>query len=154
MEVGKTTVCQLLKDRLPNSVFLDGDWCWDMHPFQITEETKATVMDTICYLLNNFINCSVYDNVIFAWVMHEQGIINTIRSKADTWSCNLKNISLVCNQNALTQRVQADVNAGIRESDVIGRSILRMPLYNSLRTIKVDVSNLTPIEAAEQITRL
>ena len=27
MEVGKTTVCQLLKDRLPNSVFLDGDWC-------------------------------------------------------------------------------------------------------------------------------
>ena len=41
-------------------------------------------MDTICYLLNNFINCSVYDNVIFAWVMHEQGIINTIRSKADT----------------------------------------------------------------------
>ena len=29
MGVGKTTVCQLLKHDLPNSVFLDGDWCWD-----------------------------------------------------------------------------------------------------------------------------
>ena len=29
MGVGKTTVCQLLKQDLPNSVFLDGDWCWD-----------------------------------------------------------------------------------------------------------------------------
>lgn len=27
MGVGKTKVCQLLKDKLPNSVFLDGDWC-------------------------------------------------------------------------------------------------------------------------------
>lgn len=32
MGVGKTTVCQLMKAKLPNSVFLDGDYCWDMHP--------------------------------------------------------------------------------------------------------------------------
>lgn len=31
MGVGKTTVCQLMKAKLPNSVFLDGDWCWVMH---------------------------------------------------------------------------------------------------------------------------
>ncbi|MBQ4087884.1 MAG: AAA family ATPase, partial [Clostridia bacterium] len=29
MGVGKTTVCQQLKRDLQNSVFLDGDWCWD-----------------------------------------------------------------------------------------------------------------------------
>lgn len=51
MGVGKTTVCRRLKVLLPNSVFLDGDWCWDMHPFQITEETKAMVLDNICHLL-------------------------------------------------------------------------------------------------------
>ena len=33
---------------------LDGDWCWDMHPFQITEETKAMVLDNICHLPYNF----------------------------------------------------------------------------------------------------
>ena len=41
MGVGKTTVCQKLKRLLQNSVFLDGDWCWDMDPFVVTEETKA-----------------------------------------------------------------------------------------------------------------
>ncbi len=40
MGAGKTTICQHLKRKLDNSVFLDGDWCWDMHPFQITKETK------------------------------------------------------------------------------------------------------------------
>ena len=39
MGIGKTTVCQQLKQDLPNSVFLDGDWCWDASPFQVTDET-------------------------------------------------------------------------------------------------------------------
>ena len=60
MGVGKTTVCRRLKVLLPNSVFLDGDWCWDMHPFQITEETKAMVLDNICHLLYNFLGCSAF----------------------------------------------------------------------------------------------
>ena len=29
MGVGKTTVCQQLKQDLQNSVFIDGDWCWE-----------------------------------------------------------------------------------------------------------------------------
>ena len=41
MGVGKTAVCQQLKRILPNSVFLDGDWCWDADPFQVTDETKS-----------------------------------------------------------------------------------------------------------------
>lgn len=52
MGVGKTAVCQQLKRILPNSVFLDGDWCWDADPFQVTDETKSMVTDNICYLLN------------------------------------------------------------------------------------------------------
>ena len=55
MGVGKTTACQKLKHKLPDSVFLDGDWCWDMHPFQVTPETKKMVMENICFLLNQLI---------------------------------------------------------------------------------------------------
>lgn len=47
MGVGKTTVSQQLKQDLPNSVFLDGDWCWDADPFQVTEETKSMVIRNI-----------------------------------------------------------------------------------------------------------
>ncbi len=67
MGVGKTTVCQIMKSRLCHSVFLDGDWCWDMHPFQVTEETKRMVVENICFLLNNFLRCSAYENIIFGW---------------------------------------------------------------------------------------
>ena len=33
MGIGKSTVSQILKQKLPNSVFLDGVWCWDSSPF-------------------------------------------------------------------------------------------------------------------------
>lgn len=64
MGIGKSTVSQLLKKDLSNSVFLDGDWCWDMDPFQVTDKTKKMVIDNICFLLNNFINCSAYNHNI------------------------------------------------------------------------------------------
>ena len=94
MGVGKTANCQVLKRKLNNSVFLDGDWCWDMHPFQVTEETKEMVLQNICFILNNFIKCSVIENVVFCWVMHQQEIIDEILSRLDTQGCKVHLISL------------------------------------------------------------
>ena len=37
MGVGKSTTCQIMKRKLNNSVFLDGDWCWDMDPFIVND---------------------------------------------------------------------------------------------------------------------
>ena len=55
MGVGKTTTGQALKKFLPRCAFLDGDWCWDMEPFVVTDETRAMVMDNITHLLRNFL---------------------------------------------------------------------------------------------------
>lgn len=140
MGVGKTTVCQQLKEKLNNSVFLDGDWCWYAHPFQVTEETKKMVIQNICFLLNQFIHCSAYDNVIFCWVMHEQSIINTILESIDKTNCAVKIISLVCNEQALRNRLEKDIANGLRPKDVIARSISRIPYYQRLNTVKIDVS--------------
>ena len=74
MGVGKTTVSQQLKKDLANSVFLDGDWCWDADPFQVTDETKEMVMDNICYLLNNFLHCSclLYTSDVYKRQRHQR----------------------------------------------------------------------------------
>lgn len=149
MGVGKTTTCQIMKKKLNNSVFLDGDWCWDMHPFQVTEETKQMVMENICFLLNNFIKCSAYDHIVFCWVMHEQSIIENILSHLDTAECRVHLISLVCDKQALQTRLSKDVDAGIRAEDTLRRSIERISLYEKLDTYKVDVSKITPEQAAE-----
>ena len=54
-----------LQQLLDRSVFLDRDWCWDAHPFQVTEETREMVLENISFLLNSFLRCSAYDHVIF-----------------------------------------------------------------------------------------
>ncbi|WP_099205781.1 AAA family ATPase [Scatolibacter rhodanostii] len=154
MGVGKTTTCQIVKNSLDKSVFLDGDWCWDMHPFQVTEETKDMVMDNICFLLNQFIKCSAYENIIFCWVMHQQAIIDEIVSRLDTANCKIHAISLVCDEQALSARLSKDVDANIRKEDVIDRSIERIPLYAKLNTHKIDVSRITSGQAAELMIQM
>lgn len=154
MGVGKTITCQIMKRKLNNSVFLDGDWCWDMHPFMVNDETKEMVINNICFLLNNFIQCSVYENIIFCWVMHEQSIIDEILARLNTENCNLHLISLTCDEESLKGRLQKDVEEKIRTEDVISRSLSRHKCYEILSTEKVDVSKITPKEAAEYIIKI
>lgn len=151
MGVGKTTVCQLLKKRLPKAVFLDGDWCWDADPFVVSDETKAMVEDNICHLLNNFLHCTEYENVIFCWVMHRQEIIDGILERLDTECCRVRAVSLVCSPEALRARLLRDVEAGLRDGGVVARSLERLPLYHGLDTVKLDVSELTVEETAEKL---
>lgn len=155
MGVGKTSVCKLLiREKLRESVFLDGDWCWYSDPFTVTEETKKLVIDNICHILNNYLRCSSFQNIVFCWVMHEQSIIDDILSKLITDNCRIINISLVCSAEALTKRLQKDIENGKRTPDVLKRSTARIPLYNRLSTIKIDTSDKTVNDVAEEILRI
>ncbi|MCD8342509.1 MAG: AAA family ATPase [Clostridiales bacterium] len=149
MGVGKTTVCRKLKTALADCVFLDGDWCWDASPFQVNEETRAMVLENICFLLNQFIHCSAYQNIVFCWVMHEQEIIDSILSRLDAADCTVKTISLLCSEEALRDRLLGDVRQGLRQADVIERSVQRLPSYQTLNTRKIDTSGKT----VEQVVR-
>lgn len=154
MGVGKTSVSQSLKKKLDKSVFLDGDWCWDSNPFQVNDETKNMVLDNICYLLNNFIKCSVYEHIIFCWVMHEQKIIDDIISNLNTEECRIVCISLTCEEKELIKRLKRDVELGKRTDNVIGRSIERISMYDTLNTIKIDTTNMTVGEISDKILEI
>ena len=151
MGAGKTAVCQALKARLDRSVFLDGDWCWDMHPFIVTEETKTMVMGNIAHLLSSFLRCSKLEHVIFGWVMHEQAIIDGILARLPLEGCEVHVISLICTEDALRERLQKDVDAGLRKPDVIERSLARLPMYDALNTHRIDTTNMTIDEATRAI---
>lgn len=154
MGVGKTTVCRILKEKLERSVFLDGDWCWDMHPFQVTEETKQMVQENIAFVLNNFLSCTAYDHVIFCWVLHQQQIIDELLARLRIQDCQVHRISLVCDPEELERRIRGDVEAGIRGKDVAERSRSRLALYDQLDSRRLDVTALTPEETAGEILRL
>ncbi len=184
MGVGKTTVGQILKKMLPDCVYLDGDWCWDMDPFTVTDETKRMVIENICALLNNFLKCSAYENIVFCWVMHEQGIIDEILARlafggdadsdigsdiggdADSdirsdagndrsgKTYEVRKISLVCEKAELERRIRRDVERGVREPGVLERSLAYIPLYETLDTVKIDVTGQTSWETADTIVNL
>lgn len=141
MGVGKTTISQQLKQQLPYSVFLDGDWCWDASPFVVTEETKTMVIDNIVHVLNNFLKCQTYETVIFCWVMDEQEIIDSIVSKLST-PYQMFVFSLICSKEALVRRLKKDIDLGIRKEDVLERSIEKLSKYQLIESIKLDVSNM------------
>ena len=63
--VGKTTVATALKNRLDDSIMLDGDWCWMMHPWQFIDENKKMVEDNIVFLINSFLRNPSFKYVIF-----------------------------------------------------------------------------------------
>lgn len=151
MGVGKTTVGTQLYRRLEHSVFLDGDWCWMMHPFTVTEETKAMVLDNITHLLRNFLACSQLETVIFCWVMDSQSILDSILSQLDLPDVAVRSFALTATPEALTQRVEADVARGLRQPGDAARSVARLPHYDIMDTIKIDVSRITPEEAVERI---
>jgi hypothetical protein len=83
--------------------------------------------------------------------MHQRAIIDDILARLDTSNCDIHTISLVCGEQALRARLRKDVDAGIREEDVIQRSVERLPFYDKLDTDKIDVSEIGPEKAADLI---
>jgi len=149
--VGKTTTCRELQKILPRNVFLDGDWCWDMRPFLVTDETKKVVESNIAHLLNNFLGCSEFENVIFCWVLHQQKILDDLIARLNHSDCTIHCFSLVSSKQALSERLSCDIAEGKREPGSIERSVPSIPLYDALDTVKIDVSTISPADAAKRI---
>src|SRR5579859_5396863 len=101
MGVGKTTTCRELQKILQRNVFLDGDWCWDMHPFVVTDETKALVEGNITHLLNTFLACSEFENILFCWVLHKQTLLDNLIARLNLDNSTTYSFSLVSNKQAL-----------------------------------------------------
>ena len=122
-----------------------------MNPFVVTDETKQMVQDNITHLLRNFITCSEYENIIFCWVMQYESIMDDLLSGLDGLNFKPCSFTLTISEQALTQRIQNDVENHVRTPDVLERSLQRLSLYENMGTIKIDVSGITARQAAEQI---
>lgn len=151
MGVGKSTVCRELLKILTPGVYLDGDWCWNMNPFVVSDENKAMVEGNITYLLKSFLRNSGYEYVVFCWVMHQEEIFEQILSPLRECEFELHKFSLVCTEKALRERIMADVETGARTADVLERSVPRLSLYRNMDTVKIDVSEISARQAAEKI---
>lgn len=119
-----------------------------MNPFVVSEENKRMVLSNITHLLRAYLNNSSYRYVLFCWVMDQPLLFEAVLGPLRDIPFTLHSFSLVCTEQALRERLERDVRDGIREADVIPRSLRRLPAYAALPTWKLDVTSLTPYEAA------
>lgn len=141
MGVGKTTISKKLYKELEDSFWLDGDNCWIMNPFKVTEENKKMVLENITFILNNFISNSNSKYIIFNWVIHTDEIMEDIIKNLKADNVEIYKITLMCSKENLLERILKDIKLGIRDEENIKRSLDKYELYQLMDTIKIDTTN-------------
>ncbi len=149
MGVGKTCTCKELNEKLTNSVWLDGDWCMMMNPWNVTEENKKMFVDNITYLLNNFLSNPTFDFVIFSWVIPTEDLLNYLINKLSVNNFDPFKITLLCEEDKLRDRMAKDG----RDDFTIERSMLYQKAYKSFDTVKVDTTELSVSETVNEILK-
>ena len=66
--VGKTAVGEQLFESYDNSAYLDGDWCWCVHPFSVTDGRLRNGDKSMSFVLSNYLN-SDFGYVFFTSVV-------------------------------------------------------------------------------------
>ncbi|MBU4056443.1 AAA family ATPase [Patescibacteria group bacterium] len=137
MGVGKSSISSKLSKELENSVLLDGDWCWMMNPWKVTEENKKMVEENIIFLLNQFLKNSLFNHVIFTWVMHDENIWHRLHKNLKTKNISIVRFSLICESEQLKKQMKKDK----RTEENIAEAIKRIPMYEHQDTIKINTTN-------------
>ena len=152
---GKTAVCRNLYKKIHRCVWLDGDWCWMMNPWPqtIPEESKRMVEDNITHLLRNFLTHPYFDYVVFCWVIHHEFIFNLILDPLKDLEFELIKVTLTCSEEELRSRI-CDNDSRSPDETWVQDAIQRLKMYDSMNTIKIDTTNLTVEETANQILKL
>jgi len=147
--VGKSTTCEKLYKGLKGSVWLDGDWCWLMNPWDFSEENKKMVVGNIVYVLNNYLKNPNFEYVIFSWVIPDELIFNTILERL-TGGYELYKISFVCTDEELIKRCLADN----RDGEIIERTLRNLKNYNKMDTVKIDTTDKDVEQVIGSIMRI
>ncbi|HOA14942.1 MAG TPA: AAA family ATPase [Bacillota bacterium] len=150
MGVGKTATCKVLYKMAPRSAWLDGDWCWLMNPWDMSDENKAMAMGNISTVLCSYLYNSTFSNVIFSWVLHKKETIDDLLGRLSGRPYELHAYSLVCTPEELARRMRMDG----RDPMQIKASSDRLQLYHDIGWPVVDTTGMSAEETAREIFML
>ena len=149
MGVGKSTVAALLQQKFDRCAYLDGDWCYRVHPFRVTKESKALVLSNIAYLLDGYLKSPDVDLVLFSWVMNKREIRDAVLSKmTERGKCLF--VTLTASEETLIKRFAKDIAAGLRTQEGLTRALSYLPDYKAdFGGLKLMTDEKEPDELAE-----
>lgn len=154
MGVGKSTLAQSLMTKLPSAVYLDGDWCWYTKPWILNEETRKIVILNVEDMLRRFIESKSYETIIFTWILYDNAIIKEITDALPMEKVKFYNISLIADEKTIVERLERDIEAGLRPLIVIPRSKERLKHFKNVSSIHVDTKEKTKEEVLNEVLNL
>ena len=102
--VGKTAVGTRLFESYQNSAYLDGDWCWCVHPFSVTDGRLRNGDKAMSFILSNYLDSDfeyvVFTSVVLTDPQIREGILNGITAKDYT----TVGFTLTCSEETLKNR--------------------------------------------------
>ena len=146
--IGKGETCKQLYRTIDRSVWLDGNWCWKMNPWNFDEECKLMVEDNITHLIKNYLGNSNIDTIVFSWAIHNEEVLTKICENLADIEHEEYMYTMICDPVELSSRMT--VKNYIRPD--IDASLESMIKYKAMRdTVKLDVTHMTAYEVANEI---
>ncbi len=65
----------------------------------------------------------------------------------------MRQFTLLCSEQTLRRRIEADIQAGLRGGDALARSLEYLSAYGRQNTVKIMTDGLSPRQSAEAIVR-
>ena len=102
--VGKTAVGERLFESYDNSAYLDGDWCWCVHPFSVTDKRLRNGDISMAFVLSNYLE-SDFEYVFFtSVVLTDPGIRKGILNGITARDYQVIGFTLTCSEETLKKR--------------------------------------------------
>ena len=102
--VGKTAVGMRLYESFDNSAYLDGDWCWCVHPFSTADKRLRNGDRSMSFVLSNYLD-SDFDYVFFtSVVLTDPEIRERILSGITAEGYETISFTLTCSEETLKKR--------------------------------------------------
>jgi chloramphenicol 3-O-phosphotransferase len=102
--VGKTTIGQHLFEQYQNSAYLDGDWCWCVHPFSVKDPRLRNGDKSMSFVLSNYLH-SEFEYVFFtSVVLTDPKIRENILNDITATNYKVIGFTLTCSEETLVKR--------------------------------------------------
>ena len=102
--VGKTAVGTRLFESYDNSAYLDGDWCWCVHPFSVTDTRLRNGDKSMSFVLSNYLDSDFgyvfLTSVVLTNPQIRKNILNGITAK----DYDVIGFTLTCSEETLKKR--------------------------------------------------
>lgn len=150
--VGKSSTCRLLHQRLPNSAWLEPEWCMQINPFVLTPEVQRLVECNLIHMIRGYLSCSLVKYVIFNYGLQgpRRQILDRLIAGLSDLSYTFIPIRLTCSEEENVRRTVSD----IRDDERIRHALSSRELYEGLPGPCIDSTHLSIDEVVDKIISL